>query len=137
MEPMHQFVTWFAIRLLIVINIIFYWELKQVYFVMAYLQAPIECDMYMDLSQGIRTSEGDSKDYVLKLLKNMHGQKQADQDGNECLVNKLQTIGFKSSIIDGSVFYQDNIIFMVYVDNGIFLGKDGKQLKKDPRNPGH
>jgi hypothetical protein len=27
-------------------------------------------------------------------------------------------------------FYQDNIIFIVYVDNGIFLGKDNNLLKQ-------
>ena len=70
-------VTWFAIRLLIVIGIIFGWALRQVDFVMAYPQAPIECDMYMELPQGIRTSEGESKDHVLKLPKNIYGQKQA------------------------------------------------------------
>jgi hypothetical protein len=42
-------VIWFSIRLLIVIGIIFGWALCQVNFIMAYPQAPIECDMYMDL----------------------------------------------------------------------------------------
>jgi hypothetical protein len=70
-------VTWFLIRLLIVIGIMFCWALHQVNFIMAYPQAPIECDMYMDLPQGIRISEGESKDYVLKLLTNIYGQKQA------------------------------------------------------------
>ena len=70
-------VTWFSIRLLIVIGIIFGWALCQCDFIMAYPQAPIECDMYMDLPQGIQVSEGDSQDSVLKLLKNIYGQKQA------------------------------------------------------------
>jgi len=39
-------VTWFAIRLLIVFGILFSWSLRQVNFVMAYPQAPIEMDMY-------------------------------------------------------------------------------------------
>ncbi len=122
-------VTWFAIRLLIVIGIIFGWALRQVDFVMAYPQAPIECDMYMELPQGIRTSEGDSKDFVLKLLKNIYGQKQAGRVWNEYLVEKLCSIGFKPSLIDDCVFYRDDIIFMVYVNDGIFLGKDDEQLK--------
>ena len=80
--------------------------------------------MYMELPQGIRTSEGESKDYVLKLLKNIYGQKQAGRVWNEFLVEKLRSIGFKPSLIDDCVFYRDDIIFMVYVDDGIFLGKD-------------
>ena len=35
-------VTWFAIWLLIILAILFKWALKQVNFVMAYTQAPIE-----------------------------------------------------------------------------------------------
>ncbi len=69
-------VTWFAIRLGIIMGIIFDWALCQVEFVMAYPQAPVETDIYMELSQGIQTRTGNSKDPVLKLLKNMYGQKQ-------------------------------------------------------------
>ncbi len=39
-------VTWFAIRLMIIFGIIFFWALRQVDFVMAYPQAPIEMDIY-------------------------------------------------------------------------------------------
>ena len=42
-------VTWFVIRLMIVMGIIFNWALRQVDFVMAYPQAPIETDIYMEL----------------------------------------------------------------------------------------
>jgi hypothetical protein len=49
---------------------------------------------------------------------------------NEYLVDKLSLIGFKASLIDDCVFYQNNIIFMVYVNNGIFLGKENNQLKQ-------
>jgi hypothetical protein len=42
-------VTWFSIRLLIVVGIIFCWALCQVDFIMAYPQAPIKCNMYMKL----------------------------------------------------------------------------------------
>ena len=66
-------VTWFAIRLIILFSIIFHWALCQVDFVIAYPQAPIEEDIYMELPQGIETATGNSKDHVLKLLKNIYG----------------------------------------------------------------
>ncbi len=59
----------------------------------------------MELPQAIRTSEGESKDHVLKLLKDIYGQKQAGQVWNEYLVNKLNSIGFKPSLIDDYDFY--------------------------------
>ncbi len=40
-------VTWFAIRLMTVVGIIFCWALQQVEVVMAYPQAPVETDIYM------------------------------------------------------------------------------------------
>jgi hypothetical protein len=68
-------VTWFSIHLLI-IGILSGWSLCQCNFIMAYPQAPIECGMYIELPQDIQVAEGDSMDYVLKLLKNIYGQKQ-------------------------------------------------------------
>ncbi len=49
-------ITWFAIQLLIVFGILFSWALCQVDFVMAYPQAPIKMDMYMELPTGIHNS---------------------------------------------------------------------------------
>jgi hypothetical protein len=37
-------------------------------------------------------------------------------------------LGYKSSLINDCVFYKDDIIFMVYVDDGIFLGPDNDKL---------
>jgi hypothetical protein len=122
-------VTWFAIRLMIGFGILFQWSLHQVDFIMAYPQAPIEMDIYMELPQGIQTATGNSKDHVLQLLKNIYGQKQAGCVWNEYLVNKLDSIGFKPFLIDSSVFYREDVIFMVYVDNGIFLGNNDTQLQ--------
>ena len=122
-------VTWFAIRLVIIFGILFQWSLRQVDFIMAYSQASIEMDIYMELPQGIKTAEGNSKEHVLKLLKNNYGQKQAGRVWNEYLIDKLNSIGFKHSLIDDYVFYHGDIIFMVYVDDGIFIGSNDAQLK--------
>ncbi len=47
---------------------------------------------------------------------------------NSYLITKLWEINFKQSIIDDCIFYQDDIIFIVYVDDGIFLGPSDQQL---------
>ncbi len=95
---------------------------------MAYPQALIETDIYMELPQGVKTATGNSKDHVLKLLKNIYGQKQAGRVWNSFLVDKLTSSGYTSSLINDCVFFCDDIIFMVYVDDGIFLDNDGAQL---------
>jgi hypothetical protein len=122
--------SWFAIRLMIIFGIIFLWALQQVDFVMAYLQAPIKMDIYMELPQGIQTKHGNSKEHVLKLEKNIYGQKQAGRMWNSFIVDKLTSIGFKMSLIGDCVFFRGDIIFMVYMDGTIFLGSDDLQLQE-------
>ncbi len=94
-------------------------------------------DMYMELPTGIHTKHRNSKDHVLKLLANIYKQKQAGHVWNSYLVTKLWEINFKQSLIDDCIFYQDNVIFIVYVDDGTFLGPSDQQLRdiiNKPRN---
>jgi hypothetical protein len=95
---------------------------------MAYPQAPIEMDMYMELPTSIHTKHGNSKDHVLKLLANIYGQKQAGQVWKNYFVTKLWEITFNQFCVDNCTFYPDDVIFFVYVDDGIFLGSSDKQL---------
>ncbi len=55
----------------------------------------------------------------MKLERNIYGQKQAGGVWNLLLVDKLMSIGFTLSLIDDCVFFCDDFIFMVYVDDGI------------------
>ena len=121
-------VTWFAIRLIIIFAMNLNYHLKQIDFVMAYPQAPIENDMYMELPAGIRTKHGNSKDYVLKIVANLYGQKQAGRVWNQYLVDKLRSLGFEQSLVDECVFYRGTTIFIVYVDDGIVLDADESKL---------
>jgi len=61
---------------------------------------------------------------------NIYGQKQAGRVWNEYLVDKLRSINFQQSLIDDCVFYRGDIMFMVYVDDGIFIGSDDYQLRE-------
>ena len=70
-------ITWFSIQLLLVLSILNKWHMRQVDFIMAYPQADIEIDMYMELPKGIKTKYSNGKTHVLKLLKKLYGQKQA------------------------------------------------------------
>ena len=69
-------VSWYAIRLFMTLSIINKWHTRQIDFVLAYPQAPIEQPIYMKLPPGIGPKDM-TKEYVLKLRKNIYGQKQA------------------------------------------------------------
>ena len=122
-ETFAPVVTWMTIRLILVLSLICGWESKQIDFVLAFPQAEIEQDMFMELPPGIRAIDS-KKDYVLKLKKNLYGQKQAGRIFYLHLKKGLERIGFKASKIDECLFYRGATIFIVYVDDGIFFDKN-------------
>jgi hypothetical protein len=75
-------VQWATIRFFISLAILSNRHTRQLDFVLAYTQADIERDLYMKLPAGFTVpgktiTEQDRRDYVLKLEKNLYGQKQA------------------------------------------------------------
>eukprot|EP00804_Cyclotella_cryptica_P023859 CCRYP_018129-RA/>CCRYP_018129-RA protein AED:0.14 eAED:0.24 QI:0/0/0/1/0/0/5/0/312 len=56
------------------------------------------------------------------------GQKQAGCVWNSYLVEKICSIGFQPSLLADCVFFCDDVIFIVYVDDGIFLGPNNQKL---------
>jgi hypothetical protein len=113
-------VTWSAIRLVLILAILHKWHTRQVDFVLAYPQADVECDMYMQLPQGFELEGSlDKRDYCLKILKNIYGQKQAGRVWNQHLHKGLVKIGFVQSEIDHCVYYRGTTVFLLYVDDGV------------------
>jgi Reverse transcriptase (RNA-dependent DNA polymerase) len=89
------------------------WHTKQIDFVQAFAQAPVEKTLYMRIPAGVDLEDGsDPKDYVLKIHRNIYGQKQAGRVWNQYLVRKLvKELGFQQSAVDECVFYRGiNII---------------------------
>jgi Reverse transcriptase (RNA-dependent DNA polymerase) len=84
--------SWTTILLILVFSLIYGWKTKQIDFDLAYTQADVECELYIEISNGFEVV-GEHSDYVLKLKKNLFGQKQAGRVLNKHLVNKLESVG--------------------------------------------
>ena len=97
------------------------WELCQVNFDMAYPQAPIKCNIYMKTTDGVDTDQGSNKSHFLNILKNIYRQKREVRVWNDYITSKLLKLGSRRSLIDECVFYRDSLVFLVYVDNSIFV----------------
>ena len=68
---------------------------------MAYPHAPAEVPLYMHFPKGYEFKDGISEDtHVLKLTKNIYGQKQAGRVWNKYLDEGLGEISFKPSKMD-------------------------------------
>ena len=123
-------VSWVTVHLFLILSILLSWHTTQVDFVQAYLQAPIERDIYMNLPKGITLAEGDATQKALLLKKNLYGQKQAGRVWYNHLKQGLLKVGFKQSSCDECLFYRNNVYFLVYVDDGIFCSPDSKAIKQ-------
>ena len=123
--------SWYSIRMLLTLATLHNWHTRQVDFVLAYPQAPIEHDIYMKLLIGLKFEGIDKSQYCLRLKKNIYGQKQAGRIWNHYLVDGLKNIGFKQSKAgDECVFYRGDVIFFVYVDDVCFISPNKESVEK-------
>ena len=74
----------------------------------------------MEISKGIETKGGSKKTHVLNLLKNIYGVRQGYRLWNQYLTKSLEEIIFRQSKVSDCVLYRRRVIFIDYVDDGIF-----------------
>ena len=117
-------------RLLLVLSIICGWHSVQIDFVLAYPQAPVECDLYMRIPKGFTIDGVTRETHALKLLQNLYGQKQAGRVWNKHLHEILLELGWIQSTADDCVYYKGDVIFCVYVDDGIFFSINKESIDK-------
>jgi hypothetical protein len=121
--------SWLVIRLILIMIITQNWKTRQIDNVQANTQAEAETDLlYMKVPKGFTVENGDSKDYVLQINKNIYGQKQAGRVWYQHLVKKLAAAGFKRSAVDECVFYRGHCIYVLYTDDSILAGPNDKEL---------
>jgi hypothetical protein len=126
-ETYSPVVNWFSIRLYLVISLLNNWHTRQIDFVLAFPQAKVECDIYMEIPPGFNL-KGRKKEFCLKLEKNIYGTKQAGRVWNQHLDKGLKKLGYVPSRIDPCVYYHGTSVLMLYVDDGIFVGPDKSEI---------
>ena len=121
-------VRWPPIRLLLILATIKKWHTKQIDFVQEFPQAPVERELFMKVSAGVKLKQGKKSDCVLKVHKNIYGQKQAGRVWFEYLTEKLFEIGFKQSKHDACLFYIGKVLYALYKDDSILTGPSKSEL---------
>jgi len=118
---------WIIIQFVLVLAIINGWEESlQIDYVLAYLQAPVEQDMYMEIPKGCKVNA--KGDYVLQILQNIYGQKQAGRVWFLHLVKKLKSIGFIQLTTSPCIFVRKNCIYVLYTDDSLLTGPQRAEL---------
>jgi len=123
-------VSWYAIRLLLVLTIIHGWHTVQLDYVLAFTQAPVDRDLYMHIPKGFQIDGAKKGEYVLQVKRNVYGQKQAGRVWNKYLVKGLKELGFTQSSVDESVFFKGRMIYILYTDDSILAGPDKSEINR-------
>lgn len=122
--------SWPSIRLVMFIAALNNWTTRQLDFVLAFPQALVKTDIFMDIPQGFHIPGKRSKDYCLKLLNNLYGQRQAGRVWNKHLTKGLSNMGFIQSETDPSIFWRRSVILVIYTDDTVVTGPDSSEVYK-------
>jgi Reverse transcriptase (RNA-dependent DNA polymerase) len=122
--------TWCSIRLIMNMSTCMGWIIRQLDFVLAFPQAPVETLLYMEIPKGF-VVPGDKSLYVLKLVNNLYGQKQAGRVWYKYLSKGLcKKLGFTQSNYDPCVFWRGKVILVIYTDDTIVTGPNIEEVEK-------
>jgi Reverse transcriptase (RNA-dependent DNA polymerase) len=88
--------SWSTIMLILMMAVRLKMIIRQLDFVQAFHQAPIEQEMYMEIPKGFIVG-GSMENHFLRLIKNIYDQKQTGQIWNDYLIEGLVELGFKQS----------------------------------------
>ncbi len=119
---------WIIIQFVLVLAIINCWESLQIDYILAYLQALVKRDMYMEIPMGCKVNA--KGDYILQILWNIYGQKQASHAWFLHLVKKLKSIGFIQLTTSLCIFVRKNCICVLYNDDSILTSPQHAELLK-------
>lgn len=120
--------SWRTVRLTLILSLLSGLKSRQLDYISASTQAPIDCDMYMNVPPGFivhknslsftrSSTQGNNSDHVLRIRKNMYGLKQAGNNWFDTLKTSLLARGLTQSEIDPCLFIRPNCILVVYVDD--------------------
>ena len=123
-------VNWLSVRTLMALSIIHDLETRSIDFILAFPQAELDVDIYMELPYGFDIDG--SKRFILKLNKNLYGLKNASHNFWMLLKSGLEARGYeKQSNADSCVFIGKDSIVLVYVDDCIVISKRGSTSADD------
>ena len=118
-----------SVRIMLTLAAIENLHTKSIDFVLAYPQANLDVDIYMELQQGLKVGT-ESGRYVLKLQKNLYGLKQAGHNWFEKISIALGNLSINPSKVDPCVFIGYYIIVLVYVDNCLIFLRDKDKVNQ-------
>jgi Reverse transcriptase (RNA-dependent DNA polymerase) len=125
--------SWSSISLFMYLASLHRWQIRQLDYVLAFPQAPVETDLYKEIPIGFEIGDN-NKNYALKLVNNLYGQKQVGRVWKTHLTNGLKELGFNQTVSDPCIFWRGKVILVIYTDDTIVTGPNDLELHQAVRD---
>jgi hypothetical protein len=122
-ETFAPVVQWMTVRIVLIMTILLNLENKQIDYTAAFLQAPIDHDVYVEMPKLFQV-----KGKVWKLQRAIYGLKDAPRAYFIHTKNKLEELGFRQVDADPCLFISPTVICLIYVDDALFVYKSPEEV---------
>ena len=100
----------------------------------AYLNAPIDTELYIEQPKGFERYDSEGSPLVCKLKKSLYGLKQSGRNWNNVLHDVLTQNGFKQSLSDTCMYTKltnvSKVVIIVWVDDIIIAGPNNHVISE-------
>ena len=98
-------------------------DLHQMDFKSAYLNAPIDCDIYVEQPKGFKVKSNNGDNLVWRLKKSLYGLKQSGRNWNNTIHAYLIESGYERSKNDPCLYFNNSTFILVWVDDLLIAAK--------------
>ena len=124
-------VSWTTVRCVFIMDLLMGWHMRSIDFVMAYTQADVKTDIFMQLPVGTTIKGVDSTKHVLKLQKNLYGLKDGQVTWHKHIKAGLFSRGFRQSKVDPFLFIKGTVLLVLYVDDAALFSPDYAAINRE------
>ena len=121
-------VSWTTVRCIFVMALLLGWQMRSIDFVMAYTQADMKTDIFMQLPAGTTINGVDPNKHLLKLQKNLCGLKDSQVTWHEHIKASLISRGFRQSKVDPCLFIKGTILLVLYVNDATLFSSNSMAI---------
>ena len=124
-------VSWTTVRCIFIMALLMGWHMRSIDFVMAYTQADVKMDIFMQLLVGTTIKGVDSTKHLLKLQKNLYGLKDGQVTWHEHIKAGLFSCGFHQSKVDPCLFIKGTVLLVLYVDDAALFSPNSAAINRE------
>jgi hypothetical protein len=122
-ETFAPVVQWMTVRVILIMTILLNLDNKQIDYTAAFMQAPIDHDVYVEMPKLFQVHGK-----VWKLKRALYGLKDAPRAYFLHTKGKLEELGFRQSDADPCLFISSTVICLIYVDDALFVYKSPEEV---------